>query len=286
MGTNVISVWQDTANPTGFPFTRVKLIPRGLLGRYCVSGFEPGFGKGIVFVADDRRVYVLNGYDPTPIGSADVNRAISNFIDAGGSVDDIEMFPYVVNGHSCIVLRTASPTVANFTWVLDADNGNWHERTSYLLQNVRFYASVNFVNKWLAGDSQSANILEITEQVQNELGNDIAFDLYSGPVTAFPNRLRVAEVTFNVARGVGMATGLDPIQTDPTCYISWSDDGGMNWSTPVARKLGRQATSPYSVRVNRVGLTKDQGRRWRFTVYDPVDVEFIGGSQSSEARNY
>ena len=44
----------------------------------------------------------------------------------------------------------------------------------------------------------------------------------------------------------------------------------MNWSAPVERKLGRQVTSPGPVRVNRVGQTKDQGRRWRVTVFDPV----------------
>jgi hypothetical protein len=285
-GTNTIEPWQNTANPTGFPFTRVKVIPRGLLGRYAISGYEPGFGKGIVFVADDRKVYALNGYDPTPIGTPDVDRAISSFIDAGGSVEDIEMFPYVVAGHSAIVLRTSSASVPNFTWVLDVENLGWHERNSYLLQNVRFYASVRFQNKWLAGDAQSAAIVEITEAVQSELGNDIAFDIYSGPVTAFPNRVAVAQVTFNVARGVGVTTGTDPIQTNPRCYISWSDDGGLSWSEPIERFLGRQMTSPGPVRVNRTGITKDQGRRWRFTVFDPVPVEFIGGSQSTQVRNY
>ena len=105
-------------------------------------------------------------------------------------------------------------------------------------------------------------------------------------MTAFPNRLQVAQATFDVARGTGMATGTDPTQTDPKVYIQWTDDGGLSWSTPVERKFGRQVTSPGPVRVNRGGLTKDQGRRWRLTIYDPVDVEIVGGSQSSNLRNY
>jgi hypothetical protein len=72
----------------------------------------------------------------------------------------------------------------------------------------------------------------------------------------------------------------------PTCLISWSDDGGMNWSRPVIRRLGEQMTSYYPVRVNRVGHTKDQGRRYRITVYDPVQVELTNGSMASEVRNY
>jgi hypothetical protein len=281
MGSHTIEPWQNTANPTAFPFTRVKVIPRGLLGRYAVTGYEPGFGKGLIFVGDDRKVYALNGYTPTAISTPDVDRAISSFVDGGGLADDIEMFPYVANGNSYAVLRM--PTA---TWAFDVDRLRWHERQSYLQQTWRAYASVNAFGKWLAGDTTSANILQITEQVQTELGQDIPFDIYSGPVTAFPNRLRVSQVTIDVARGVGRATGTDPIQTDPRVYISWTDDGGMNWSTPIQRKLGRQATSMFPVRVNRVGQTKDQGRRFRVQVFDPVDVELTGGKMSAEIRNY
>ena len=133
---------------------------------------------------------------------------------------------------------------------------------------------------------QASNILQITDTVQTELGQPVPFDLYSGPVTAFPNRLRVSQTTIDIARGVGSITGMNPIQTDPTCLISWSDDGGMNWSEPVIRKLGRQVESHYPVRVNRVGHTKDQGRRYRIVVYDPVQVELTGGKMDAEVRNY
>jgi hypothetical protein len=40
-----------------------------------------------------------------------------------------------------------------------------------------------------------------------------------------------------------IAEGQDPIATDPSVEISWSDDGGLTWSNPILRKLGRQAMS-------------------------------------------
>jgi hypothetical protein len=280
-GGTTIEPYQNTTNPTGFPFTRIKVIPRGILGRYAICGHEPGFGKGLIFVGDDRVVYGLDGYNPTKISTPDVDRAIGTFLDNGGDVEDIELYPYVAGGHACVVLR--SP---DWTWVLDLDNVRWHERQSYPDPNFRAFGSVNAFNKWLAGDALSDNLVEITEAVQDELGQDIAYDIYSGPVTDFPNRLAVPQVTFDIARGTGIATGSDPMQTDPSVFISWSDDGGISWSTPLQRKLGRQSTSLAPVRVNRTGITKDQGRRWRVTVYDPVVVELTGGSMSAQVRNY
>lgn len=281
MGSTTIEPWQNTANPTAFPFSRVKVIPRGLLGRNAVTGYEPGLGNSIIFVGDDRKVYSLQGYTPTAISTPDVDRAIANYIDGGGSTESIEMFSYVANGVSYAVLNMPTST-----WAFDIGRVRWHERASYLQFNWRVYATVNAFGKWLGGDALSANILEITEQLQTELGQDIPFDLWSGPVTAFPNRLRVSQVTIDIARGVGSALGPDPIKTDPRVYISWSDDAGMSWSVPIERKLGRQATNFFPVRVNRVGQTKDQGRRFRIQVFDPVHVELTGGKMSAEIRNY
>jgi hypothetical protein len=280
-GTDNIDVWQNTAEPVGFPFSRVKVIPRGLLGRYAISGFEKGFGKGLIFVGDNRVVYILDGYNPVKISTPDVDRAISSFLAGGGSVDDIEMFPYVVGGHSCVVLRSPS-----WTWVFDTDQLYWHERWSQPHLFFRGFGSVFAFNKWLCGDADTANILQINDAVYDELGNNIVYEIESGPVTDFPNRMRVNQATFAMARGVGQALGLNPQQTDPTVLIQWTDDGGMHWSTPVQRKLGPQETNPGPVRVNRAGVTKDQGRRWKLTVYDPVDVELTGGTQSDQPRNY
>lgn len=280
MGDTTIEPYQNTANPTGFPFTRVKSIPIGLLGRYAVTGFEPGFGRGIVFVANDRTVRGLDGYSPEKISHPDVDRAIDKFLNDGGSAEDVEMFPYITGGKACVVLRTTT-----FTWVLDLDSAHWYERNSNDLVNWRAYDSVYAFNKWLAGDSQESRILQITEAATDELGTALPMILESGPVTAFPKRMRVARMTLDVARGVGIATGDDPTQTNPSIYISWSDDGGNNWSVPLERKLGRQDVAKYQVHVNRAGSTRDQGRRWRYTIYDSVTVEITGADQSAELRN-
>jgi hypothetical protein len=279
-GSATIEVWRNTAEPApAFPFSRVSVIPRGLIGPYAIAGFEDGIGKGIVFVGNDRRVHVLDGYSPTPISTLDVDRAIATFVEAGGDAGAIEMFPYVVDGHASIVMRCPA-----WCWVFDLDTFGWHERASYLSATWRASGAINAFGKWIAGDAKSGNLVEISEFACDEIGDPLIFQLESGPLTAFPNRVAVAQATFDVTQGVGVATGSDPMQTDPTVFISYSDDGGETWSVPRARKLGRQGDGPQPIKLTRCGSAGIAGRRWRLVVSDAVDVEVFGGDQLAEVR--
>jgi hypothetical protein len=277
-GTDSIEVWHDTAEPTGFPFSRVQVIPRGIIGPYAISGFEDGIGKGLVFVADDKCVYALNGYSPVKVSTPDVDRAIARFVQTNDPAG-IEMFPYVVGGHSCVAVRSSE-----WTWVLDLDTTHWHERTSYNRNTWRATSACKAFGKWLAGDDESGDILEITDAVADETGHPLIWQVESGPVSAFPNRASVMEATFDLAEGVGIAAGADPMQTDPRVEIQWSDDGGISWSVPLIRRLGRQSQVAGPIKVCKTGLTGNQGRRWRLTVSDAVDVELTGADMSVEVR--
>lgn len=280
-GTDSIEVWHDTAEAApAFPYSRVKVIPKGIIGRSAISGWENGIDKGLVFVGSDRIVYALNGYSPVKISTPDVDRAITAFIDAGGDANTIEMFPYVVGGHSCIVM-----TCSAFTWVMDLDTSYWHERQSYLISYWRATGAVSAFGKWLCGDSTSGNLVEISESARDEVGAALIWQVESGPVTEFPKREAVPRATFDIAQGVGIATGTDPTQTDPVVTISYSDDGGMMWSIPRIRKLGRQSEVPGPVSLTKTGRTKIQGRRWRLVGSDAVDYELIGGDMIAIERD-
>lgn len=278
-GTQSIEVWHNTAEPPpGFPFSRVALIPRGLIGRYALSGYEDGIGKGIIFLGDDGVVYALNGYQPTKISTPDVDRAVRAYIDGGGTGDDFEMAPYVVGGHSCIKLSCPA-----FTWVFDLDTVNWFERASYGQLFWRAVRPVYAFSKWLCGDS-TGNLGEITETSKTEYDTPLVAQIESGPVTAFPNRIACKQASFSIAQGVGVATGQDPIETDPVVEISYSDDGGINYSVPRIRNLGRQQVAKGPIRLPKCGSTRDLGRRWKLVISDPVDFELTGGDMQAELR--
>ncbi|HZP68377.1 MAG TPA: hypothetical protein VFB29_00420 [Pseudolabrys sp.] len=284
-GQNSIEVYHDTAEATGFPFSRAYVIQKGILSPYGITGFEDGFGKGIIFLGDDASHYAINGFTPTKISTPDVDRAVRDFIEAGGDPNTIEMFSYVAEGRSCFATRCSA-----FTWVYDLDSLMWHERKSInpadgtYRDYWRATHSTMAFGKWICGDVESGKLAEITKAVANELGSPLVFHMESAPATGFPSEVAVPQATFNIARGVGVATGT-PNQVDPQCEISWSDDGGYNFSTPLFRRLGKQSeVLRRPVRVNKTGKTKTEGRRWRLRVSDEVDVIFTGSDMQAEAR--
>jgi hypothetical protein len=177
-------------------------------------------------------------------------------------------------------------TGPTFSWVYDRNNGQWHERQRYGETVSRISGNTVYAfNKWLCGDTQTGNILQITNTAHDEVGDPFRWRLESGPVVDFPNGMPVGRADFRFVTGVGQAGGADPIQTDPVVEIAWSDDGGLTWSNPLIRRLGRQSDTTQLVSlVGCTGRTRWEGRRWRLDISDPVHVGFMGGTQSIDAR--
>lgn len=276
-GPNFGAVYSDTANATGFPFTRSYVIQRGLLSPYAVAGHEDGFGSALIWVADDNSVVQANGTpNPLKISPPDLDRLIAGVADK----TTLEASVYISQGHPKWVL--SCPT---FTWEFDLGSQKWDEGQSYQQSRRRFIGGLSAFGKWITGDTQAGQLLYINPNAYDDVGNPLVFQMESGPVEAFPNRTRVPRVDFDFIVGVGIATGPDPIATDPSVGISWSDDGGLAWSNEFIRKLGRQATKQ-RITLLRTGMTGNQGRRWRIKVSDPVYVSFLGGKQDTQLRNH
>lgn len=275
-GANSMEVWGPPINATGFPFSYVHTIQRGLAGAHAIAGFEDGFGRGILFVGDDNAVHLLNGYTAEKVSPPDLDR----LIEAVSDKTTLKAMVYVSGGHAFWQLSAGTA----WTWTFDLNSGKWHERDSYSLTRSRMHTSVFAFGKWLCGDTQSGNCVEIDRLTKTEIGNPLRARFESGPVIKFPNRIRVARADFNFATGVGIATGSDPSETDPAIEVSFSRDGGVTYSTPWIRKLGRQAHGEARIFVTNAGLSTPYGHRWRLDITDAVDIGLMGGEQSAELR--
>jgi hypothetical protein len=275
LGNISTEVWTD-AGTTPFPFARSTVIPRGLAGPYCISGYEDGFARGPIWVADDDTVIKLDGYSPVKVSTPDMDRRIAAVTDK----TTLEATCFMADGHAFFQL--ACPA---WTWVLDVSTSQWAEADSYLATRTRRAGAINAFSKWLTGDTATGNMQQITSAANDEIGSPLRLRIESGPVMDFPGGLVVGRADFFFTTGVGLASGHDPDQTDPDVEISWSDDGGQTWSNPILRKLGRQSMPKQLISlVACTGRTTWQGRRWRLDISSGVYASFMFGTMSDDPR--
>jgi hypothetical protein len=274
-GNQTTEIWTDVG-AIPFPFARQTVIPRGLAGPYCVSGYEDGFSRGPIFVGDDNCVYAIQGYTPTKVSTPDID----GLIEAVSDKTTLEATSYMARGHAFWQLSCPA-----WTWILDISTSQWFERDSYLVTRSRIAGGINAFGKWLTGDAQSGNILQISSAAYDEVGNPLRVRLESGPVQDFPDGQVVGRADFYFTTGVGISGGIDPTQTDPTVGISWSDDGGTTWANPIVRKLGRQQETKQLVSlISCTGRSSWLGRRWRIDISDPVYAAFLYATQAESSK--
>jgi hypothetical protein len=283
-GPSSIEIYQDTANtPPAFPYSLVNSMSTGLAGRYAVAGHEDGFGgKGLLWVADDNTVVILNGYQPNKVSPPQLDRLIAAVADK----NTLEACVYISGGHPKWVL-----SCPDWSWEFDLNTQKWNERASYLIPRWRGTQAVYAFGQWIVGDTISdsdtvsgSKLLAVDNMNHTEDGDPLLYRLESGPVAKFPNRTVVPRADFDFATGTGIATGPDPIATQPRVRISWSDNGGVLWSNPLHRPLGSQGRAEQRVTVTRTGMAGPGGRRWRLDVTDPVHVGLMGGDQATQLR--
>jgi hypothetical protein len=265
VGSASIEFWGGQ-NDTGYPFSFIAAAPRGIVGPYAVAGHETGFGKGIFIAGDDFGVSTLNGYSLVKISSPDVDRAIEGTADKA----TIRLSVFIAAGHSYVVVQ--APT---WCWVYDVGVQTWHERESYLQVYWRAAYPVKAFDKWLTTDLLTGNILELNAAVQDEVGAPLRMRMETGPFGAFPSPIRINGIEISLTKGVGIATGNDPVQTDPDIEISISRDGGNVWSNPRLVKVGRQAVTDGRVRSALWGHADVQGVRWRLDCSANVPLGFL-----------
>jgi hypothetical protein len=272
-GPNSIEVWGG-ANTSGYPFSYVSTINRGVIGPYAISGAEDGFGKGLFFVSDDMKTYTLNGYTPQPISIPEVDLAV----ESEPNKTSIRVGTYVVNGHGFICVQGT-----NWCWEYEVDAGSWHERRSYLQTYWR--GTLPFMawnNTWYCGDFLSGAVLQLSGSAQDECGNPLRMRIETGPFGQFPQVVRINSIELFCTKGVGIATGAVPQQTDPSIDIQISRDGGETWSNPRAIKIGRQALTNTRVRSSIWGQAEVQGVRWRFSESAGVPFLFMTADMNAD----
>ena len=277
-GENSTELFANTGNPTGFPFTRAAALPYGLFGLHSVTGFEEGFTGDVLLVANDGSVRLLVGLGTQRVSQPDLEAKINAITDRNSLVASC----YVSGGQPVYVL-----SCEEWTWEFSPPSptapAHWRERRSIGQTRWRSGITVNAFDEWLALDETGDLILKLDATYRRENASQLVWEMRSTQAHRFPARAVVNRASFDIKTGVGIDTGADQIETDPTVEISWSDDGGITFGNPLFRKLGTQGESR-KIDINRAGLTKEQGRQWKLRIADPVTVALYGGAMDVEER--
>jgi len=268
-------VYRD-AGTSPFPLERRFTIPRGICGTHAIAGWEPGWENELIWVGEDLRVHRLDGYTPKPISTPDVERAIQSCADASL----LEASVYMSDGNP--IWQLTSP--GEWTWEYNQRTGNWNERESYNRDDSRMSVAVRTFDEWWSGDRTTGKLFKIDSSYYREANDPLIWTVESGIVSNFPARVGAPRADFDFTAAVGLAAGEDPIQTDPKVLVSWSNDGGYTYGSPVQRGLGGEGEPEVSVTVHRTGLIKAKGKRFRLQVSDPVHVGFLGGQLAAIQR--
>jgi hypothetical protein len=171
---------------------------------------------------------------------------------------------------------------SDWTWVFNCNSPGWFERQSDGSDRCRFTGgAVYSFGRWFVGDTDTSNLLEVTDDVQTEADAPLTATIISPSVNSFPNRVRCARADFNL-----VVPAVTAETTGPTIDISWSDDGGATFSNPYTRSLGN-STSDTIRRINvfNTGYSKPIGRRWKLVCTDPVNFALLGGDMEPEVRS-
>ena len=212
-------------------------------------------------------VVQLQGYQPNVISPDAITYRMSKF-----SLHDAFGYSYSDEGHTFYVLTFPTD---NATFVYDASNQMWHERSTYVSGNPyqvnRHLSNVyaKYAEKHIVGDFDSGNLYEMSNSITNDDGQPIVSFVVS-PYQYDKNEMEnifISKLVVDAETGIGTDTytidtsniatangtylangsiyaGWPPLYvlvsstSDPQALLAWSDDGGHTWSNEYQASLG------------------------------------------------
>lgn len=234
-----------------FPFERVAAIDIGILAADSVASVE----QMLAFVAHDRTVRMLAGYQAQRISTHAVERDIEALTDKSL----IRATSWERDGHTFYCISTSS-----WTWVYDTVSGHWHNRESYNDTSWRISKVATFGDKVIAGDRDSGTLYVMSSAYQDEAGQPLVLSTTVPTAHAYPHRLTVHEAYCDVERGVGTGQGAAQ-DIDPSLMFEWSRDGGATFQGPRMLPIGAQGERTTRVRTRRLGQAKEGGFVFRLS---------------------
>lgn len=278
LGTESVEVSVVTSD-ADLPFTRTSFIEQGILAPMSAckednSVFWLGrneSGQGIVFVAE--------GYIPRRISTFAIEQAIGTYANPTAAT----AFTYQQDGHHFYVLNFAEAT-----WVYDINTQLWHQRAYRVpltgqLERHRAATHALFNGIHVVGDYADDRLYAFDMNIFTDDGDEIYRERTWAQRDAENRWIMHHRGELIADMGVGL-DGTQPSDwADPQVWLSWSNDGGRNWSNEHNRSMGRIGEFNHRAVWRRMGRARTRYYRLRTTA--AVRVAWRGFNLDMDVAN-
>lgn len=223
-------VWQPVPSVT-LPFAQLDgaTTTRGILTKYAIDKND----NTIIWVSNDFKTYVANGYLPDPVSTTAMAFEILNYTNSS----DAYVRTWDEGDHKLVGVWFLAE---GMTWVFDFTTGLWHERSSQgLISGKPHWRATNVIrcyDKTLVGDSEGSSIGELDFDTFTEYGTEMQFIRVSQTFHAEGSQFSLDRVQVLCEAGVGLTTGQG---SDPKIILALSKDYGKTYGNQKPRSLGK-----------------------------------------------
>lgn len=273
-----------------FPFDVVSssFMEVGILAQFSVARVATKTGTTIMWLGGDERgggvVFAANGFTPQRVS----DHGLEYWLSKQSQISDAVGFAMQDQGHNFYVLWF--PT-ANATWVLDADLGFWHRRTS-LIKGVQaaHLARCHMFDgtSHLVGDRNSGNVYKLSINNLSEvssIGTSNIIRTRVGPTIAdesswLPVPINEFQVDFEMGMGpIPPLTDGYGNPRDPIAMFSYSEDFGKTWTDERMIPCGQAGNYRSAAIDRRLGAWRSFTPR--VTVSDPINWRIVDAYTNS-----
>lgn len=275
LGEYTSEAWYNAGNvPQPFAPILSSFIPYGTGATWSAAVA----GSKVVFLGQDQTgtgfVLSIDGYSPQIISNYAVSTSLSA-LDKAFGIQDCEILVYEQEGHLFANLTFA---LANQTWTIDLQTGQWHERGTWNSLQARYdywhpRTHMLAFGRHLVGDRDSGKISELSLLSSLESDGSYIRRLRSGPPlwASSKQRLRVSRFSLFMDTGNGISSGQG---YDPQVMLRTSGDG-HNWSSERQCSSGPMGNYGRNVFWTRCG-SSDKLWMPEVSVSDPVGWRLSG----------
>lgn len=241
--------WRNTG-AVDFPFERVATNEFG-----CLSPDSALITmQGLTWIAHDRTVRVLNGYEGQRISTHAVERDIQSVTDP----ENIRAATWTAAGHSFYSISSSS-----WTWVYDSTTNLWHTRKSTINgEDVPYWRVIKveeLAGMYIAGDRNTATLYKMDSEYLKEDLDPIKVKVTLPPVHNYPKRITINSFHVDMEKGVGLSATGDVEDQNPAVILRWSLDGGYTFNAQRSLSLGKQGARTQRIRTHRLGQSSPDG---------------------------